>query len=129
LDKGELSEDRDEDRDEYTSENIQLKNVLYKVFANPNLDKGKLGELIDIIGNINLHSKDNKNDILYMRKWYLYWNEIVQQAVAQFQKETLFQIPWGHHIAIMTKEKENKRAIFYIKKTIENHTLERLEYD
>lgn len=95
LDKGELSEDRDE----YTSENIfwvpqsarwaeivkaakkaeigvtiddamfmiekeniQLKNVLYKVFANPNLDKGKLGELIDIIGNINLHSKDNKNE-------------------------------------------------------------------
>ena len=95
LDKGELSEDRDE----YTSENIfwvpqsarwaeivkkaktpeigvtideamfeiekeneQLKNVLYKVFSNPNLDKGKLGELIDMIGNINLHSKDNKNE-------------------------------------------------------------------
>jgi len=63
----------------------------------------------------------SKRNILYMRKWYLYWNEIVQQAVAQFQKETLFQIPWGHHIAIMTKEKENKRAIFYIKKTIENN--------
>lgn len=43
-------------------ENEQLKNVLYKVFSNPNLDKGKLGELIDLIGNINLHSKDNKNE-------------------------------------------------------------------
>ncbi|WP_246745028.1 N-6 DNA methylase [Thiospirochaeta perfilievii] len=43
-------------------ENVQLKNVLYKVFTNPNLDKGRLGELIDIIGNIQLHSKDNKNE-------------------------------------------------------------------
>lgn len=40
--------------------NKQLKNMLYKVFASPNLDKGKLGELIDIIGNIK--SQNNKNE-------------------------------------------------------------------
>ncbi|WP_203522452.1 class I SAM-dependent DNA methyltransferase [Fusobacterium sp. IOR10] len=50
---------------EIEKENETLKNVLYKVFSNPNLDKGKLGELIDIIGNINLVAKeDEKEDIL-----------------------------------------------------------------
>lgn len=46
-------------------ENLSLKNVLYKVFSNPNLDKMRLGELIDIIGKTNTSPKDNKNvDIL-----------------------------------------------------------------
>jgi type I restriction enzyme M protein len=52
----------DEAMFEIEKENEQLKNVLYKVFSNPNLDKGKLGELIDMIGSINLHSKDHKNE-------------------------------------------------------------------
>lgn len=38
-------------------ENKGLKDVLYKVYSNPLLDKGKLGELIDIIGGINLQGK------------------------------------------------------------------------
>ncbi|MGL5100251.1 MAG: type I restriction-modification system subunit M, partial [Fusobacteriaceae bacterium] len=46
-------------------ENPALKNVLYKVYANPNLDKSKLGELIDIVGNINLLAKSDKgHDVL-----------------------------------------------------------------
>ena len=46
-------------------ENHTLKDVLYKVYSNPLLDKGKLGELIDIIGGINLQNKDEKGqDIL-----------------------------------------------------------------
>lgn len=46
-------------------ENPALKDVLYKVYSNPNLDKTKLGELIDIIGNINLLSKSDKgHDVL-----------------------------------------------------------------
>lgn len=60
-------------------------------------------------------------NIKYMRQWYFYWNSIGQQAVAQLEKEKLFQIPWGHHILIMTKIKEKKEAIFYIFKTIENN--------
>lgn len=46
-------------------ENPSLKDVLYKVYSNPNLDKTKLGELIDIIGNINLLAKSEKgHDVL-----------------------------------------------------------------
>ena len=45
--------------------NTTLKDVLYKVYSNALLDKGKLGELIDVIGSINLKDKDDKNhDIL-----------------------------------------------------------------
>ena len=46
-------------------ENEQLKNVLYKVFTNPNLSSEKLGELIDIIEKLNYNIETNGNrDIL-----------------------------------------------------------------
>ncbi len=46
-------------------ENNSLKDVLYKIYSNPLLDKGKLGELIDIIGGINLQAKTDKGqDVL-----------------------------------------------------------------
>ena len=35
----------------------------------------------------------------------------VQQAVAQ--------IPWGHHILILSKVKDHEKALFYIQQTIE----------
>ncbi len=49
--------------DAIEKENKALKNVLPKVFAKPNLDKASLGQLIDVISNIELkavneHSKD-----------------------------------------------------------------------
>jgi len=39
-------------------ENTELKNVLPKVFAKPNLDKAALGQLIDVISDIELKGKD-----------------------------------------------------------------------
>ena len=46
-------------------ENKGLKDVLYKVYSNPLLDKGKLGDFIDIIGGINLQGKNEKGqDVL-----------------------------------------------------------------
>ncbi|MGL6064251.1 MAG: N-6 DNA methylase [Fusobacteriaceae bacterium] len=43
-------------------ENSALKNVLYKIYSNSDLDKTKLGELIDTIGNISLSDKSDKGD-------------------------------------------------------------------
>jgi len=46
---------------------------------------------------------------------------IRQQAVAQFQDwpiNQLFQIPWGHHIAIITKCKSVPESFYYISNTI-----------
>jgi len=53
-------------------------------------------------------------NLKYMKQWYLFY-EKRQQAVAQ-----IFQIPWEHNIAIITKCKNIDEALFYVKKTIEN---------
>jgi len=46
----------------------------------------------------------------------------LQQHVANFDAFNIFQIPWGHHIQILTKCKGNReKAIFFINKTIKNN--------
>jgi len=47
-------------------------------------------------------------NLKYMKQWYLFY-EKGQQAVAQ-----IFQIPWGHNIAIITKCKNIDEALFYV---------------
>lgn len=46
--------------------------------------------------------------------------EIQEQLVPKFQKN-VFEIPWGHHILILKKIKNQKEAFFYINQTIENN--------
>ena len=53
-------------------------------------------------------------NLKYMKQWYLFYSK-GQQVVAQ-----IFQIPWGHNIAIITKCKNIDEALFYVKKTIQN---------
>lgn len=76
-------------------------------------------------------------NIIYIRQWYLFYNQeygIVQQVVAQLpdsrfsqqpvvQSEDqnfkqLFQVPWGHHIAIVSKCKTIQEAQYYVSNTI-----------
>lgn len=46
--------------------------------------------------------------------------EIGQQSVDEL--ESIFHIPWGHHVQILGKSKGNvEKALFYVKKTIENN--------
>lgn len=53
-------------------------------------------------------------------------HSIAKQVVSQLQNtgnqyfNRFFQIPWGHHILIIQKIKENSEALFYINETIEN---------
>ncbi|MDR0678072.1 MAG: type I restriction-modification system subunit M [Holosporaceae bacterium] len=46
------------------AENISLKGVLPKEYARPQLDKTKLGELIDLISDIDLKKRENDQDVL-----------------------------------------------------------------
>ncbi|MDR1696499.1 MAG: PDDEXK nuclease domain-containing protein [Endomicrobium sp.] len=58
-------------------------------------------------------------NLKYVRQWFLFWNAdnaIGQQVVAQ-----LTQIPWGHNLVILSKSQNQKEALFYIQKTIENN--------
>ncbi|MDD5686250.1 MAG: PDDEXK nuclease domain-containing protein [Elusimicrobia bacterium] len=48
-------------------------------------------------------------------------NRIIQKSVGQFVQQAvaqITQIPWGHNIAIITKCKNIKEAIYYVQKTI-----------
>ena len=74
-------------------------------------------------------------NLQYIRQWYLFYNQentIVQQAVAQLDdakaqqpvahisEDVFFSVPWGHHLYIISQCKDVSRAVFYLKKTVEN---------
>ena len=74
-------------------------------------------------------------NLKYIRQWYEFYNQqliIGQQTVAQFRNEDrqqpvatisediFFSVPWGHHLYIISQCKDVDRAVFYLKKTVEN---------
>lgn len=77
----------------------------------------------------------SKSNIYYCKKFYLLYSQadaIFQQHVGKigtlspipenFQQAVgIFQVPWGHHCVIMDKYGNDvNRALFYVRKTIEN---------
>jgi predicted nuclease of restriction endonuclease-like (RecB) superfamily len=82
----------------------------------------------------------SRRNLFNVRKFYLFYADekvqqavglleddakLVQQAVALIEEPTsnlqiLAQIPWGHHVLILTKIKEPEAALFYIRQTIEH---------
>ena len=74
-------------------------------------------------------------NLKYVRQWYQFYNEQLtigqqvvaqlddvnmQQPVAQISEEAFFSVPWGHHLYIISQCKDVNRAVFYLKKTVEN---------
>ena len=62
-------------------------------------------------------------NLRYIRQWYLFYNEhiaIWQQVVAKFSDDVFFSVPWGHHLYILTKCNDVKKALFYLNKTVEH---------
>ena len=47
-------------------------------------------------------------------------NDMRQQPVAQISEDVFFSVPWGHHLYIISQCKDVSRAVFYLKKTVEN---------
>jgi len=104
---------------------------LYWDLANMIVQKQKLSSWGDgILNDISKELKQefpnmkgfSRSNLMYMKKWFLFYSDsIVQQAVGQFEIDKIFQIPWGHNIAIITKVKDINEAIFYINKTIQNN--------
>ena len=63
------------------------------------------------------------SNLKYCKQFYLFYNQnntIRQQLVGEFEYHPIFQIPWGHHIHIMSKSKSVQEALFYVHKTLEN---------
>ncbi len=59
-----IGKDLDDAMDEIEKINPSLKGVLPKIYADPELNKQRLGELIDLIGSIGLHNGHNGQDLL-----------------------------------------------------------------
>lgn len=56
-------------------ENPELRNVLSKVYGKPNLDKTSLGELIDVITDIELKAEHNHTKDLLGRVYEYFLGE------------------------------------------------------
>lgn len=77
---------------------------------------------------MNSFSSKNLRNCRQFYQFYsdsLIWKQLVsklenQQLISELENK-LFSIPWGHHILIMQKNKNQNEALFYIEKTIENN--------
>lgn len=113
---------------------------LYWEIARMIVEKQKYSSWGD--GFIAMMSKDLKSEfpnmqgfsqrnIELMRQWYLFWSNeisIAKQAVTEMKieksqqaVEQIFQIPWGHNLAIIRKSKSSAEAHFYLHQTIQNN--------
>ncbi|MDR1484403.1 MAG: PDDEXK nuclease domain-containing protein [Planctomycetaceae bacterium] len=68
----------------------------------------------------------SETNLWYIKKFYLFYNQQnikLRQLGAELHSEKLQQlvgeIPWGHHIVIITKCKSVDEAIFYLQKTVQ----------
>ena len=90
-------------------------------------------DLIEELPDVKSFSPRN---LRYMNDFYLLYSDVcrvaevgkessnsnLQQVVAKSEYQSIFRIPWGHHIYILSKCKnDRKKAIFFVKKTLENN--------
>ncbi|MBN2895330.1 MAG: DUF1016 family protein [Campylobacterales bacterium] len=65
----------------------------------------------------------SKRNLELIRKWYLFWKQVVSQMEVTNTKQVVsqvLQIPWGHNIAIIQKCKSTQEALYYVQNTIKN---------
>ena len=89
-------------------------------------------DLKELLPNVKSFSETN---LRYMVWFYELYFSISQQAVVDFNSteeqlpmindyvsESIFSIPWGHHVAIIGKcRNDRQKALFYVSKVIENN--------
>lgn len=61
----------------------------------------------------------SRANIFYMRAFYLAYTK-VQQPVGLLEELSIFAIPWGHNVVLITKLKHNDERLWYAQKAIEN---------
>jgi predicted nuclease of restriction endonuclease-like (RecB) superfamily len=80
------------------------------------------------------------SNLKYIKQWYLFYSDgmpISQQPVGQITKKPVSQsavnavaqdvlaqittIPWGHNIAIISKFRDTRESLFYVKNTVEHN--------
>ena len=61
----------------------------------------------------------SERNLRYMKQFYQFYFEKLHQLGAELA-ETLFTIPWRHHVEIFTRAKSTDEALFFVGKTKEN---------
>lgn len=59
-------------------------------------------------------------NLRYVKQWYSFYSSAICQQLVGKLGETFFEVPWGHHLYILSRCKEAARAAFYLQKTVEN---------
>src|SRR5258707_3932871 len=85
-----IGKDLDDAMDEIEKINPSLKGVLHKIYADPELNKQRLGELIDLIGTIGFNQAGNKAQDLLGRVYEYF---LGQFADAEGKKGGQFYTP------------------------------------
>ena len=83
--------------------------------------KAVSADLQDIFPNVHSFSVTN---LKYMRYFYEMYpiTENRQQLVDELPEDTIFRIPWGHHVAIINAcRHDSDKALFYVRKVLENN--------
>lgn len=65
----------------------------------------------------------SSTNLLYMKNFYLLYQTYLEntQQVAERISADVFSIPWGHHMLLIDKFKENpQKALFFVHQTVEN---------
>ncbi len=84
----------------------------------------------DLVSAMPEQKSFSPRNLRYMTQFYQMYSKIVPQAVAKLNNDEvslqlvdkLCSIPWGHHRYIIDKCKgETEKALFYVRKTIENN--------
>lgn len=84
----------------------------------------------DLVSAMPDQKSFSPRNLRYMTQFYQMYSKIVPQAVAQLNNDEvslqlvdkLCSIPWGHHRYIIDKCKgDTEKALFYVRKTIENN--------
>jgi predicted nuclease of restriction endonuclease-like (RecB) superfamily len=96
----------------FSASNLKYCKRFYLFYSQDNEIRHQVGDELETANRPQLvdelQPSENKNII------------IRQQLVDEFEQLTIAQIPWGHHVQIITKCKSVKEALFYVQKTIKN---------
>ena len=85
-----IGQELDDAMESIEKENLELRNVLPKVFGKLNLDKTSLGQLIDLISNTELQAENTKSKDLFGRVYEYFLGEF---ANAEGKKGGQFYTP------------------------------------
>ena len=97
----------------FSGKNLRYCKSFYQFYTNNSIWQQAVAKLkrTPALKKKRLSSKNTKQEATIV---------IHEQAVRKIQ-ESLFNIPWGHHILILQKIRNESEALFYVTQTIENN--------